>query len=49
LYDAANCHNCIELYGSYTCQCDEYYMLDPATNKTCIGGIRKGSREVFFY
>jgi fibulin 1/2 len=31
-----DCHKCINTIGSYTCECDEYYKLDPNEPK-CIG------------
>jgi hypothetical protein len=32
-----NCHVCHNLVGSYTCKCNEFFVLDTSTNQTCIG------------
>ena len=31
-----DCHRCINTEGSYTCECDKSYELDPMSNQTCI-------------
>ncbi|ELU14008.1 hypothetical protein CAPTEDRAFT_192856, partial [Capitella teleta] len=33
---AEDCHTCVNTIGSYTCECDDGYELDSATNQTCI-------------
>ncbi|ELU08794.1 hypothetical protein CAPTEDRAFT_204673 [Capitella teleta] len=35
-----DCHTCVNTIGSYTCECDDGYGLDSATNQTCIGQYR---------
>ncbi|ELU16588.1 hypothetical protein CAPTEDRAFT_110143, partial [Capitella teleta] len=34
-----DCHTCVNTIGSYTCECDDGYELDSATNQTCIGKL----------
>ena len=34
-----DCHKCINTSGSYTCECEDGYDLDPVTKQKCIGGL----------
>ncbi|ELU13528.1 hypothetical protein CAPTEDRAFT_117276, partial [Capitella teleta] len=34
-----DCHTCVNTIGSYTCECEDGYELDSATNQTCIGEL----------
>ncbi|ELU03997.1 hypothetical protein CAPTEDRAFT_119827, partial [Capitella teleta] len=34
-----DCHTCVNTIGSYTCECDDGYELDSATNQTCVGEL----------
>ncbi|ELU16656.1 hypothetical protein CAPTEDRAFT_216275, partial [Capitella teleta] len=35
-YYDEDCHTCVNTIGSYTCECDDGYELDSATNQTCF-------------
>ncbi|ELT94460.1 hypothetical protein CAPTEDRAFT_213477 [Capitella teleta] len=35
-YYDEDCHTCVNTIGSYTCECDDSYELDSATNQTCV-------------
>ena len=33
----ATCHTCFNLFGSYTCICNEGYVLENSKYQSCIG------------
>ncbi|ELT89234.1 hypothetical protein CAPTEDRAFT_139258, partial [Capitella teleta] len=43
-----DCHKCINTIGSYTCECDEYYELDPNEPKCIDVNECDGERGVDF-